>query len=125
MVLMDMSERIENIRNSLMKTKPHEVWQEDIVFLCQYLINRYYDYVLDEPNGWEGFKEVKTDEFTLHEQGKTWTCQHLSIDEHKNWSVKTASGGNIPIRRIRIIASYVEITKALLLAIDKLPSLED
>ena len=56
-----MSDRIENIRNSLMKTKPHEVWQEDIIFLCQYLMDRYYDFVMHEPDSWEGFKEVKTD----------------------------------------------------------------
>ena len=121
-----MSDRIENIRNSLMKTKPHEVWQEDIIFLCQYLMDRYYDFVMHEPDNWEGFKEVKTDEFIIHEQGKTWICQHLSIDADKNWSVKNTSDGNcIPIRRIRIIASYVEITRALLCAIDKLPSLDD
>ena len=121
-----MSERIENIRNSLMKTKPHEVWQEDIIFLCQYLMDRYYDFVMHEPDNWEGFKEVKTDEFIIHEQGKTWICQYLSIDADKNWSVKNTSDGNcIPIRRIRIIASYVKITRALLRAIDKLPSLDD
>ena len=121
-----MSDRIENIRNSLMKTKPHEVWQEDIIFLCQHLMDRYYDFVMHEPDSWEGFKEVKTDEFIIHEQGKTWICQHLSIDADKNWSVKNTSDGNcIPIRRIRIIASYVEITRALLRAIDKLPSLDN
>jgi len=115
-----MNERIENIRNSLMKTKSREIWQEDIVFICNCLINRYYDFVLDEPDGWEGFKEVTTDEFTINEQGKLFVCRNLLKDKEKGWVVKLASSeGCISILRVRNIASYAAITKALLNAVDK------
>lgn len=115
-----MNERIENIRNGLMKTKPHEVWQEDIVFICNYLINRYYDFVLDEPDGWNGFSEVTTDEYVISEQGKAFVCRNLLLDKEKGWMIKLTSGeGCISILRVRNIASYAAITKALLNAVDK------
>ena len=84
------------------------------------MINRYYDFVLDEPDGWEGFKEVTTDEFTINEQGKLFVCRNLLKDKEKGWVVKLASSeGCISILRVRNIASYAAITKALLNAVDK------
>lgn len=116
-----MDKKIEIIRNRLMKTKPHEVWQADIEVLCNYLINRYYDVIFDDPRGdWTGFKGVKTDEYVIHENGKSIVCKDLLRDKEKGWMVQPVTGESpISIKRIRIIASYAEITKALLDAIDK------
>lgn len=116
-----MDERIEIIRNRLMKTKPHEVWQADIKELCDYLICRYNDFIFDDPRGnWTGFKGVKTDEYVIHEQGRNIVCKGLLKDKEKGWMIEPVTGESpIPIKRIRIIASYAEITKALLDAVDK------
>lgn len=118
-----MKDRIEDIRNGLQNTKPHEVWQEDIGTLCQYLINRYHDFVMHEPEGWEGFKEVKTEKFVIAEQGKYFVCRNLTKDKDKLF-LNVQNGDKISILRIRNISSYATITKALLDAVDKLHAVE-
>ncbi|MBQ4521273.1 MAG: hypothetical protein II999_11805 [Bacteroidaceae bacterium] len=118
-----MKDRIGDIRNGLQKTKPHEVWQEDISTLCQYLTNRYYDFMMHEPEGWEGFKEVKTEKFVIAEQGKSFVCRNLTKDKDKLF-LNVQNGDKISILRIRNISSYATITKALLDAVDKLHAVE-
>lgn len=118
-----MKDRIEDIRNGLQNTKPHEVWQEDIGTLCQYLINRYHDFVMHEPEGWEGFKEIKTEEFVITEQGKSLVCRNLTKDKDR-LLVNVLDDDQISILRILNISSYATITKALLDAVDKLHAVE-